>query len=143
MELMAGVCLGIQSIWDIKTKEIPLWISFGFGSFSFFYSICCRREWSCFGLALLPGVLCLFLGFCTRQAIGYGDGILLCSLAMLYSLKVLIEMIIIAIFFAGIMGVILLIFFHKSGKYEIPFIPFLFLGWFLSCGIPMIESVIR
>jgi len=142
MELMAGVCLCIQGVWDIRTKEIPLWISLGFGSCSFLYSICCQREWSSFLFACLPGVVCLFLGFCTRQAIGYGDGILLCSLAMLYSLEDMMKIILIAVSFAGMTGFILLLFFQKNRKYEIAFIPFLFLGWILSHGIPMVERVL-
>ena len=131
MEIMAGVCLFLQSVWDIRTKEIPLWISLGFGCCSFLYSICCERGWSSFAFAILPGILCLFLGFCTRQAIGYGDGILLCSLAMLYSLEDLMELIIIAVFFAGIMAFVLLIIFHKNRKDEVPFVPFLFLSWLI------------
>ena len=118
MEIMAGVCLLIESIWDIKTRKIPLWISLGFGCSSFFYSLCCQRSYSSFFFALLPG-----------QAIGYGDGILLCALAMLYPLEELMELIVVAIFFAGIVGFILLIVFRKSGKFEIPFVPFLFLAW--------------
>ena len=35
------------------------------------------------------------------------------------------------IFFAGIVGFILLIMFRKSGKFEIPFVPFLFLAWII------------
>ena len=131
MEIMAGVCLLIESIWDIKTRKIPLWISLGFGCSSFFYSLCCQRSYSSFFFALLPGIVCLFLGFFTRQAIGYGDGILLCALAMLYPLEELMELIVVAIFFAGIVGFILLIMFRKSGKFEIPFVPFLFLAWII------------
>ena len=142
MEIMAGVCLFLQSVWDIRTKEIPLWISLGFGCCSFLYSICYERGWSSFVFAILPGVLCLFLGFCTRQAIGYGDGILLCSLAMLYSLEDLMQVLLIAVSFAGIMGGILLIVFHKNGKYEIPFVPFLFLGWLVSQGLNVVGGIL-
>lgn len=141
MELMTGVCLLIQSVWDVRTKEIPLWISLGLGGSSFLYSICCQRDWSSFFYALLPGVLCLFLGLCTRQAVGYGDGILLCALAMLYTLEELIELILVAVFFAGIIGLILLIIFHKNKRYEIPFVPFLFLAWMIIQGIHMAEEV--
>ena len=142
MEVMAGICLCIQSIWDIKTKEIPLWISLGFGSCSFLYSISCQREWNSFVWSILPGVLCLCLSVCTREAIGFGDGILLCAFAMLYSIEELMKMIIIAIIFAGIFGLLLMVCFHKSGKYEIPFVPFLFLGWIVSYGVPIVERLL-
>lgn len=129
MNIMAGVCLLIQGIWDIRTKEIPTWVSLGFGICGFLYSVCCYRNWSCFCLALIPGLLCLFIGFCTRQAVGYGDGILLCALAMLYTLEEILYIFIMAVCSAGIAGLFLLVIFRKNGKFEIPFVPFLFVGW--------------
>jgi leader peptidase (prepilin peptidase)/N-methyltransferase len=80
-------------------------------------------------MALIPGIICLFLGFCTRQAVGYGDGILLCALAMLYRLEDLLCILMIAILSAGITGLFFLIVLKKRGTYEIPFVPFLFVGW--------------
>lgn len=129
MEIMAGVCLLMQSIWDIRTKEIPMWVSLGFGGCSLLYSLCNHRDWRCICLAVLPGVVCLLLGYCTRQAVGYGDGILICALGMLYTLEEVAHICMVAIMIAGITGMILFIIFKKSGKYEIPFVPFLLLGW--------------
>lgn len=129
MKIMAGICLLIQSIWDIRTKEIPLWVSLCFGGCSFVYSVCCGRTWVEFLLALLPGLICFILGYCTRQAIGYGDAILLCSLGMLYSLHELIFICMTAVILGGITGLILLVVLKKNGRYEIPFVPFLFVGW--------------
>ena len=123
MKIMAGVCLLIQSIWDIRTKRIPLWISLCFGGCSFFYSICCKRTWMEFLMAFIPGAVCLVMGYCTRQAIGYGDAILLCSLGMLYSLQEILFICMTAVTLAGIVGLVLLVVFRKSGKYEIPFAP--------------------
>ena len=139
MNLMAGVCLLIQGIWDVRTKEIPTCISLGLGICGFLYSVCCYRNWSCFCMALIPGIICLFLGFCTRQAVGYGDGILLCALAMLYKLEDLLYILMIAILFAGVIGLCLLVFLKKKGTYEIPFVPFLFVGWLCFYGVRMVE----
>lgn len=139
MEVMAGVCLFIQSIWDIKRKEIPLWISLGLGGCSFFYSLCCQRAWSSFLLALIPGVLCLVVAFLTKQAIGYGDGILLCALAMLYPLEELVEFVFIAVFVAGMVGLMIIIVFRKNRTYEIAFVPFLFLAWLFVQGTYVVE----
>lgn len=129
MSLMAGICLLIQGVWDIRTKEIPTWVSLGLGVCSFLYSICNQRDWIGMGFALLPGVVCLLLGYVTRQAVGYGDGILLCALGMLYSVEEVINICIIASFIAGITALILLAVLKKDGSYPIPFVPFLFFGW--------------
>lgn len=135
MDIMAGVCLLIQGVWDIRTKEIPLWVSLGLGGCSFLYSVCNQREWLCICFSLIPGMICLMLGYCTRQAVGYGDGILLCALGMLYPMEELLTICLVAIVFAGFVGLVLLVVFRKNGNYEIPFVPFLFLGWlFLYVG---------
>lgn len=132
MDIMAGVCLFIQGIWDIRTKEIPLWVSLCLGVCSFLYSLCCQREWVSICLALIPGIVCLGIGYCTRQAVGYGDGILLCALGMLYSVEELLDICIIATTLGGLVGLVLLVIFKKNGSYEIPFVPFLFTGWLLQ-----------
>ena len=80
-------------------------------------------------MAFIPGAVCLVMGYCTRQAIGYGDAILLCSLGMLYSLQEILFICMTAVTLAGIVGLVLLVVFRKSGKYEIPFVPFLLAGW--------------
>lgn len=129
MELIAGICLLIQGIRDIRTKEIPLWVSLCLGGGGFLYSIYSHRDWLDFCLGLLPGIGCLLLGYCTRQAVGYGDGILLCALGMLYSVEELLYICMVAACFAGITGLVLLVCFKKKGTYEIPFVPFLFVGW--------------
>ena len=142
MEILAGICLLMQSVCDIRNKEIPMWISLSFGGISTIYSWMCQREWSSFCISFLTGVVCLIIAYCTRQAIGFGDGILLCSLATLYSLKKIMEIIVVAISIAGVIGLILLVVFRKSGKYEMPFVPFLFIGWIFSRGSVFVEGVI-
>lgn len=129
MDIMAGICLLIQSVWDIRTKKIPLWISLCFGGCSFLYSIGCHRDWLGFLFALVPGVVCFVLGYWTREAIGYGDAMLLCALGMLYSLEEILFICVAAVMLAGVAGLILLIVFQKNGKYQIPFVPFLWMGW--------------
>lgn len=138
MEIFAGICLLIQSMWDIRTKELPLWISAVLGCCGFVYSLCTQRMGWEMVYALLPGLFCLFLGFVTRQAVGYGDGILLCALGVFYTCEELMQICTIAIVAAGFAGLILLVVFQKSGKYEIPFVPFLFLGWCICFGMDFI-----
>ena len=131
MEIIAGGCLLIQAIWDIRTKELPLWMSLVLGGSGFVYSVCYKNYDLEIIIALLPGLFCLFLGYVTRQAVGYGDGILICSLGMIYTWQEVVQICSIAIVFAGLAGLILLVVFQKNRKYEIPFVPFLFLGWCL------------
>lgn len=139
---MAGVYLLIQGIWDIKTKHISSSISIGFGICSFFYSVSSGRAGESFVLALLLGIGCLFWGKCTKEAVGYGDGILLCALGMFYTLEELCLLCMIASLLAATIGLVCIIVFQKGRKYEIPFVPFLFVSWFLIYGTNMIGEML-
>lgn len=135
---MAGVYLLVQGIWDIRTKHIPSCISIAFGICGFLYSISLGRAGKSFVLALLLGIGTLVLGKCTKEAVGYGDGILLCALGMFYTLEELCLLCMIAGLLATIVGLFYLIVFRKGRKYEIPFVPFLFISWLLVYGINII-----
>jgi len=140
MDIFTGVYLLIEGLRDFRTKEISLWGSLGVGLVGLLYSISVGRAWTSIILAEIPGIICLLISFCTRQSVGYGDGILLCSLGMLYTFEDLLIICTIAIGFAGLMGLVLLVVFRKSGKYEIPFVPFLFIGWFLFYGTRLVNG---
>lgn len=140
MNIMAGICLLIQGIWDLRKKEIPTCISIGFGGVSLIYSIYGQRASEDIFLGVLPGILFLLIGLVTKQAVGYGDGILLCALGMYYALEDLLSICLIAMVFSVVVALILLVVFHKNGKYEIPFVPFLFLGWLFWYGIRALEG---
>lgn len=128
-ELVVGIMLCIQTFWDLRYKEIPSIVSAVGG----LLGLCMWHRTDKNGidilLPLLPGILCLFCGWISREAVGYGDGILLCVLGIYYTLEELVVIGMIAIGLAGGYGLILLVLFHKNGRYEIPFVPFLLLGW--------------
>jgi prepilin signal peptidase PulO-like enzyme (type II secretory pathway) len=64
----------------------------------------------------------------TGQKVGYGDGLLLLALGCYLVWEDMLLMCMAAVFCGGIWGLVLMIFFHKNKDYEIPFVPFLFLG---------------
>ncbi len=138
MEIVVGICLLIQSVWDIRTKALPLRTSILIALCGLGYSAYMRRDGWEIIVALIPGVLCLVIGYITRQAIGYGDGILLCALGMWYSCEVVVATFMIALIVAAMTGLVLLVLFQKSGKYEVPFVPFIFLSWCIRFGLDLI-----
>lgn len=128
--------LAFCSIQDIKEKEVSLWKLkiYGFLSLAVCLWDILTIEKDTFSLiekgllGLIPGLFLLFIAKVTKEAIGYGDGLILLfigiSLGFWESLGVL---------FTGLLGVFLtsvLVFFccgRKKG-FRIPFIPFLFTG---------------
>ncbi len=132
MEIIGGILLGIQSIWDIRYKKIPTIVSVIAGGIGLGFSLWQGRNIWDLCLALIPGVGGLIWAYGSRETIGFGDGILVCALGFLYPISRLWIMCMIAFCFGGIAGLFLLMILQKKKNYEIPFVPFLFLGWLIG-----------
>lgn len=125
MQFLLLITLLIQSYWDLRYKEIPLLVTVGAGVMGLFLSFLGQREWLDLLWALIPGVVCLGIGRLTREAIGYGDGFLLCAMGMYLSCEQLLSVCMAAFVVAGVTALGLLAFRRKRGKDQIPFVPFL------------------
>lgn len=134
--LINMIMLAFCSIQDIKEKEVSLWKLKIYGFLSLAVSLwnISTTEKDTFSLieksllGLIPGLFFLFIAKATKEAIGYGDCLILLfigmSLGFWESLGVL---------FTGLLGVFLasvLVFFccRRTTGSRIPFIPFLFTG---------------
>lgn len=131
-----GAMLAFCSIQDIREKKISLWKIKVYGILAAAISL-----WKLFSLnedlgilicrllaGLLPGIFLLILSKITREAIGYGDGLILLFIGLSLGFWECI-----GIFFTGLLGVFLaalliLLFFGRKKRLEIPFIPFLLTG---------------
>ena len=131
-----GVMLAFCSIQDIREKEISLWKLKVYGILAAAVSI-----WKLFSpeddllllicrllAGLLPGIFILVLAKITREAVGYGDGLILLFIGPSLGFWECI-----GIFFIGLLGVFLAavlvaLFFGRKKGLEIPFIPFLLTG---------------
>ncbi|MCC8168655.1 MAG: prepilin peptidase [Clostridiales bacterium] len=80
-------------------------------------------------MGLLPGIIWLLLAKVTRESVGYGDAWVLLAAGLVLGGNDMLLMCTVAIFLAGIIALVLLVFFHKGGKYEMPFMPFLMVGY--------------
>lgn len=127
--VLVSLLLVIQTYWDLRYRELPLVVSGVGGVVGIAMSIYQGREVEEIFLALLPGAVALFLGKITRQAIGYGDGVLITILGCYVPLEEVLFLCMFASVLAGIFALVLLIILRKKGTYEIPFVPFLFIAW--------------
>lgn len=126
--LAAG--LGVNSIMDIKSKRVSLKIMSGlFLIGCFFRGIQGELFTWCFLLRLIPGIVCFLLTWITRGSIGIGDGCMFWVLGAFLSLEELLVVCMIALCAVGIVALVLMVGFHKKKNYEIPFVPFLFIGF--------------
>ena len=120
--------LAIQSVWDWRYRQIPIAITLAGGVMGLLLSMMRERSLIDLCMGLVPGLVCLGLGWITREAIGYGDGFLLCAMGMYKSLEDIVGIIVLASSLAGVFGMVLIIFCKKKGKDQIPFVPFLLVG---------------
>ena len=84
--------------------------------------------WS-IALAALIGFVFCFLSVITQGALGMGDGLTILTLGIWIGAQQLIFTVFFALFTSAVWSGILLVFFRKGRKTEIPFVPFLMSGY--------------
>ncbi len=126
------IFLGICTVFDIRKKEIPLILA-GAGTMAAVgFTVWRIGNGTIFAvqilLSLLPGIFFLVTGWCTKEKVGYGDGILLSITGLMVGFERCFTGLCISLFLSAFFGVLLL-FLHKAQKNSrIPFVPFLTMG---------------
>ena len=126
------IFLSICTIFDIRKKEIPLILEGAGMAAAVGYTIWRIGNESIFAaqilLSLLPGLFFLLVSWCTKEKVGYGDGILLLITGLMVGFNQCLTGLCISLFLSAFFGVLLL-FLHKAEKNSrIPFVPFLTMG---------------
>ena len=131
-EWMLGIWLGIQAGFDLKYKEIPVWLSVVGALIGLAFCLVEKRTLDSILLALIPGLASCLFSKITKEVIGYGDGMVLMVMASFLSLQRLLSMVMISFMLSGIVALGMLIFLKKSGSYKIPLIPFIFIAFVME-----------
>ncbi len=127
--VFVSVFLLLQAWWDLQTMELPLSFNLAVMALGIGYCIVESRPLEEIFPALVPGIICLILGRITRQAVGYGDGMVLLGLAMFLEWKEILELCTVAFCISALWALAGLITGRLRIKDKLPFIPFLFLAW--------------
>ena len=136
-ELVLGIALAIFGIIDWKRKEIPTVL---LGITAIVGIGCCfveNRSLVELACACIPGLTVLCFARMSKESIGYGDGLLILEMAFFLSCKEVIVINMMAFGVGGVVALFLVSVYRKTGKAEIPFVPFLA----LSYGIWMIKNM--
>lgn len=130
------IMLAFCSIQDIREKEISIWKLqiYGFlilGIFLWNFSIQKSALLSLLGkgiFGLIPGLAFLFLSKATKEAVGYGDGIILLFIGMSIGFWQCLGVLFTALLGIFLAAVLILIFSGRKKNIRIPFLPFLLTG---------------
>lgn len=128
-EFCVLVFLGLNSWIDLRKKEVSLAAAVVFAVAGV------GLRWACdsisWELVVSLGIGCFFLGvsIITQGAMGMGDVWLLLALALVLELQEFLTVLFGALMLCALWGAAMLVIFRRSGKSEIPFVPFLLLGY--------------
>lgn len=79
-------------------------------------------------LGLIPGICCLAISWIAKQGLGYGDSILILICGVSLGTKRCIDILCIALFWAGVWALFQFVLKKADRKKEFPFVPFLMAG---------------
>lgn len=135
------IIMTCMSYIDIKEKKIPMkWfvVLLGIAGIAAIFSN--EAMWPDIAWGILPGAGLIMLAWLTRQ-IGYGDGLALVAVGLLWGLADCIGMLAIGLLLCLFAAIILLIIHKVTRKSKLPFLPFMEAGILIWKGMEWLWSV--
>jgi leader peptidase (prepilin peptidase)/N-methyltransferase len=118
------------NVWhDIWSRKVWLWSAWAFGIGGIVYGIWTGDISFMTVTALIPGGCFLILSKVTREAVGYGDGIVILVMGIYMGLWTAVSSLMIALVLAALWAMVLTALFKKKRKDNFAFLPFLLLGY--------------
>lgn len=134
MDVAEGIVIGlllVLSIFDMRMKKVPVWLIGLAAGVALIFRMVESVPVLQLLAGLLPGIFVLLLAVCTKESIGTGDGLVLCALGLFCGLKETVAVLGMALFFAAVVAVVLLVLKRAGRKTELPFLPCLCTGYLL------------
>lgn len=121
--------LGINSWMDIRKKQVSLLIIIIFTVCGAVWTIYSKGKAMDFLMCAGTGLVFVGISILTEGAVGMGDGWLIMALGTVMQPSRFFSMIFIASACSAVWAGIMLMIFQRKGYTEIPFVPFLLLGY--------------
>ena len=112
MDVAEGIVIGlllVLSIFDMRMKKVPVWLIGLAAGVALIFRLVESVPVLQLLAGLLPGIFVLLLAVCTKESIGTGDGLVLCALGLFCGLKETVAVLGMALFFAAVVAVVLLV----------------------------------
>ena len=128
--------MAAASVSDIRKKEISMWlilimaiVSLGGTAWEIYSG---RMSIADCAVSLIPAFIMLLISFVSRQGMGYGDGILVLSISMVFGIYRLLVGLSVAFFMTGVLSIVLITIKRAKRNDRLPFIPFILVGMVVS-----------
>lgn len=128
-EIFMMIFLGINTWTDIRKKEICLPVLFIFLLGGMLWRIWQGTFWPGGVLSLGIGICIILIALLSREKIGLGDGLLILAMGSVLKAGELTGILFAALLLCGIYSGIELLVRKKTRSEEIPFAPFLLIGY--------------
>lgn len=128
-EIFMTIFLGINTWTDIRKKEICLPVLFIFLAGGMLWQIWQGTFWPGGVLSLGIGICIILIALLSRGMIGLGDGLLILAMGSVMKAGELTGILFAALLLCGIYSGIELLVRKKTRSEEIPFAPFLLIGY--------------
>ena len=131
-QLSVLAMLGGYSLSDIKNRNLhTFWMKIFFIEGFLMQIFTWGGNFRNLILPLLPGIGLFFLSKLTKGSIGEGDGILVFISGLFLDVQEIWQVICAAVFTSAIFAMFLFFIAKKQIQYEMPFVPFLLVGYVL------------
>lgn len=129
MYILTIIFLGICTVTDLYQKQIWWPLSALFMAVVMALHIIRNNGtlWEFLAGIFLGGAL-LFVAWATREAIGYGDGLVVAACGAALGIVEVLQLLILALCFSAVWSGLLLIFRKANRKDSFPFVPFLLMA---------------
>lgn len=127
--MLTIIFLGICTVTDLLRKQIwwPLALIFIAVAVALHFIQGDKEIWDILaGLFLGTGLL--FVSWATKEALGYGDGMVVAACGAALGFVTVVHLFLLALMFAAVWSGILLVFRKAGRKDSVPFVPFLLLA---------------
>ena len=121
--------LAVNSLKDIRKREISLRLTAGFAIAGIVRAVCLKIMSAEYFAALGIGGFVMMLSGMSGGAIGIGDGLVLLALGTVMTWQELGYILMRGIFCCSICSVIILLLPRRNRKTQIPFVPFILMGY--------------
>ena len=130
-QIIWGILLLILSVKDIRKREVPTWLVVSGGILAVLCKVLEQAVNDIPGMLVgaAIGTLFLLVSRITREALGYGDSMLIVGLGLYLGLWKMLYLLVIAFFSAAVFSMAGIIIKRFTRKTTIPFIPFLAVGY--------------